>query len=463
MADETTGNSSGAGPAARWWHDRRKLVAAIAATLVVLGVGAAIAYNELKRPGDVNRGTDVVFEEEQERPPVAKTTNWPMFGYDRARTRSLPANKVKPPFKRLWKYGANPLLEFPPIFVRLEGRYCKRKPGPNGGCGRLFFVDNNGRAFALDADTGKILWKREIASKNATSPAYSKGRLFITNLEPGQALSLDAATGKTLWKRSLPGRSESSPMVIGNKVFFGCECGDLFAVNAKTGKTKWSTALGGEIKAAPAYRNGTLYVGDYSGTMSAVKARNGSIEWQSDGLGLSLGRAGAFYSTPAVAFGRVYSGNNDSRVYSFDAETGELAWTYSTGSYVYSGTAVADTKSTPPTVYVGSIDNNIYALDARTGEARWTNSAGGPVIGSLSVVGNIVYVAEFDDTTISGFKLKGGKKVFEYHTGAYMPAISDGRRLYIVGYSSIHAMEPVTPQEAKAAKRKRRQAKQKAQ
>ena len=440
----------------RWWHDRRKLAGAIAAALVVIGAGAAIAYNALKRPDDVNKGKDVVFKEEKERNPVAKTTNWPMFGFDRTRTRFLPANKVKPPFKRLWKYGANPLLEFPPIFVRLEGRYCKREPGPNGGCDRLFFVDNNGRAFALDADTGKILWKREIASKNASSPAYSKGRLFIANLEPGQAISLDAVTGKTIWKRSLPGRSESSPMVLGAKMIFGCECGDLFALSTRNGKTKWSTSLGGEIKAAPAYRKGILYVGDYSGTMSAVRARNGEIKWQSEGLGASLGRASPFYSTPAVAFGRVYSGNNDSRVYSFDAETGELAWTYSTGSYVYSGTAVADTKSTPPTVYVGSIDNNVYALDARTGEARWTQSAGGPVIGSLVIVGNIVYVAEFDDTTITGFKLKGGEKAFEYHTGAYMPAISDGRRLYIVGYSSIHALEPVSKKEAAAEKRRKK-------
>jgi outer membrane protein assembly factor BamB len=458
-SDPETPHSGGA--KTRWWHDRRKLAGAIAAALVVIGVGAAIAYNAFKRPEDVNRGQEVVFEEEPQRKPVAKTTNWPMFGFDRQRTRSLPANKIKPPYERIWKYGANPLLEFPPIFVRLDSRYCKPKPGPRGSCDRLFFVDNNGRAFALNADTGKILWKREIATKNATSPAYSKGRLFVTNLEPGQALSLDAVTGKTIWKRSLPGRSESSPMVIGNKVFFGCECGELFAVNAKNGRTKWSTQLGGEIKAAPAYQKGILFVGDYSGTMSAVRARNGEIKWQSDSLGLELNRAGPFYSTPAVAFGRVYSGNNDSRVYSFDAETGELAWTYSTGSYVYSGTAVADTKSTPPTVYVGSIDGNIYALDAQTGEARWIESAQGPVIGSLSVIGNIVYVAEFEDTTITGFKLKGGKKAFEYHTGAYMPAISDGRRLYIVGYSSIHAMDPITKKQQKQAQEKRKGRKEK--
>lgn len=433
-------------PKKRWWHDRSKLIAALGVVIVIAGFGIAIAYNELKRPADV-QNEDVPFKKEPPPKPVVKTTNWTMFGFDRQRTRYLPAKGVKPPFKRIWKYGANPLLEFPPIFVRSKElciRIGKGKKRRTKGCnGRLFFVDNNGRTFSLDANTGKILWKREIATKNATSPAYSKGRLFITNLEPGQVISLDARTGKTLWKRPLPGRSESSPMVIGNTVYFGCECGNLYAVSAKTGKTKWATPLGGEIKAAPAWNDGILFVGDYSGTMSAVRASNGEIKWQSDGLGTSFGQAGAFYATPAVAFGRVYSGNNDSRVYSFDEETGEIAWTYSTGNYVYSGTAVAETKNTGPTVYVGSIDESIYAINAETGDLRWQESAGGPVIGSLSIIGNTVYVATFEPTTVTGFKLKSGKKNFSYPTGAYMPAISDGRRLYLIGYSSIHALDPI--------------------
>ena len=162
-----------------------------------------------------------------------------------------------------------------------------------------------------------------------------------------------------------------------------------------------------------------------------------------DGLDSGLSGAGNFYATPAVAFGRVYAGNTDSRVYSFDQDTGELAWTYSTGGYVYSGTAVADTKHSGPTVYFGSYDGNAYALNAKTGEVRWTQDMGGRVIGSVVVIGETVYVAEFDDTNIYGFRLRDGKKKFGYHTGAYMPAITDGRRLYLVGYSSIHALDPV--------------------
>jgi hypothetical protein len=38
--------------------------------------------------------------------------------------------------------------------------------------------------------------------------------------------------------------------------------------------------------------------------------------------------------------------------------------------------------------------------------------------------------------------MKTGRHVFHYKTGTYTPVISDGRRIYLVGYSSINALQP---------------------
>lgn len=333
---------------------------------------------------------------------------------------------MRPPFQRVWRYKDRPLLEFPPTIAG----------------GRLFFVNNSGYAIALDADTGKQLWKRRIGRLNASSPTYYKHRLYIVNLVPGHVVKLDARTGRILWKRSLPGRAESSPVVVGRSLYFGCEDGNLYSLSTRNGNVRWATGLGGPVKAAPAYYGGVLYVGDYGGYMNAVEAKNGKLVWQSDSLGQGFGSSGAFYSTPAVAFGRVYAGNNDTRVYSFDRHDGTIAWTYSTGGYVYSGPVVASTSRTGPTVYIGSFDGNVYALNAKSGVPRWIRSAGGSVIGSLTAVGNIVYAAEFDGTSTTGYTMKGGHVVFRYPRGTYTPVVSDGRRLYLVGYSSITALQP---------------------
>ncbi len=421
----------------RFWDEHRTWAMALIAAVVLAIFGVVIAYQELKRPPDVHN-EDVAFEPQKPKqpPPRAKTLNWPLFGLNPARTRYMPAKGIVPPFRKLWRYTDRPLLEFPPIYVG----------------GTLYAVNNNGYAFALDAKSGRTLWERRIGTLNASSPTYYKHRLYIVNLVPGHIVKLDAKTGRTIWKRDLPDRAESSPLVIDNTIYFGCENGELFAISTLNGNVRWSTDLAGAIKAAPAYYGGRLFVGDYGGYMNAVDAKSGKLIWQAGSLGPGFGGSGAFYSTPAVAFGRVYAGNNDGRVYSYSLRDGELAWTYSTGGYVYSGPTVATTRHSPPSVFIGSFDGNVYSLDAKDGSVRWSRSAGGQVIGSLSAVGDIVYVAEFTGKTTSGFMMRSGRRVFRYPYGTYSPVISDGHRIYLTGYSSITALQPYNAKRLRAAR-----------
>jgi outer membrane protein assembly factor BamB len=406
-------------------HRNRWVAVALLAAALVFSA-AAVGYELLKRPADVHNPNATFKPQKPPQPKAARTVNWPMFGFNPARTRYLPVKGIKPPFEKLWRYTNGPLLEFPPIYVG----------------GKLYAVNNSGYAFALDADTGKVLWERRIGRLNASSPTYYRHRLYIVNLVPGHIVKLDAKTGRTIWKKSLPNRAESSPVVIDRTVYFGCEDGNLYALSTVSGDVRWATALGGPIKSAPAYDGGRLFVGDYGGYMNAVDAKSGKLIWQGGSLGPGFGASGQFYSTPAVAYGRVYAGNNDGRVYSFDTSDGELAWSYSTGGYAYSGPTVANTQHSPPTVFIGSFDGNVYALGAKDGNLRWSRSAGGQVIGSLSAVGDIVYVAEFSSKTTSGFMMRSGKRVFRYPKGTYTPVISDGRRIYLTGYSSITALQP---------------------
>jgi outer membrane protein assembly factor BamB len=422
--------------AERLLHRNRGAAIALLVAGLVLGA-AMVGYELLKRPADIHN-PQAIFKPQKPPPPKeAKTVNWPMFGFNRARTRYLPVRGVKPPFRKLWRFTDRPLLEFPPIYVG----------------GRLYFVNNSGWAHALDADTGKEIWKRRVGRLNASSPAYARHRLYIVNLVPGHVVKLDARNGKVVWKKPLPGRAESSPVVVGRSVYFGCEDGNLYSLNTNNGNIRWATALGGPVKSAPAYYGGRLYVGDYGGYMNAVDAKSGKLVWQSGSLGPGFGASGAFYSTPAVAFGRVYAGNNDGRVYSFETSDGDAAWSYSTGGYVYSGPTVSTTKHSPPTVYIGSFDGNVYALDAKDGSVRWSRSAGGQVIGSLSAIGDVVYVAEFTNKTTSGLMMRSGRRVFRYPYGTYSPVISDGRRIYLTGYSSITALQPFKPKPKKKKKK----------
>src|SRR5206468_1969005 len=190
---------------------------------------------------------------------------------------------------------------------------------------------------------GKAGLKQQVAHLTPSAPAYSDGVVYLSNLEPGQVVALAATDGHQIWKHPLPGRTESSPLVVGNKVIVGCECNTVYALDKATGKTIWERHVNGAVKAAAAFSDGIVYIGDYSGELSAIRVGDGSIKWQTGSQGTSFGRSGQFYATAAVAFGRVYVGNTDGRMYSFDQQTGRLAWSHSTSNYVYAGAVAART------------------------------------------------------------------------------------------------------------------------
>ena len=177
--------------------------------------------------------------------------------------------------------------------------------------------------------------------------------------------------------------------------------------------------------------------------MYAVWARTGRERWST---GTSGGRSGSRRGTstrlPRSTYGRVYAGNTDSKVYSFSAATGELAWSKSTGGYVYSSPAVANVEGAGPTVYIGSYDHNLYALDARTGAVRWTARGGGRISGGPTVIGRIVYFADLDSKSTYGVGAATGKLVFKRNRGAYNPIVSDGAPPLPDGLLEPQALEP---------------------
>jgi outer membrane protein assembly factor BamB len=422
---------------------RRKLLLGVAVVLVVLvGAGAVLAITQ--RPGDVSNPS-VGFNDEPTSTPVptpAPETKkrdplrnflWANYGYSKDRRRFLPASMLlRPPFWRVWSLGGQVLLEFPPVMAE----------------GTLFLLKNNGAVYAIDKKTGKVRWKRKLGVLAAASPAYGNGRIFVPllsrgNRRPGAIYALRASDGKILWRRLLPSRSESSPVFDNDRVYFGSENGTVYALRAGDGAVRWTYKAGGAVKSALALADGKLYFGDYSGRVYAIRQPDGGEVWNTGTKSGPFGfRSGQFYSTPAVAYGRVYIGNTDGRMYSFASSNGKLAWAKATGGYVYSSPAVAQVPGGSPTVYFGSYDGTFYAVDARSGKVRWSYRDGGKISGGATVVGDIVYFSNIGKKDTTGLGARTGRKVFHMGRGSFNPVISDGRTIFLTGYSSLYALRP---------------------
>lgn len=409
-----------------------------AAAVLVTGAGAA-AFLLLRAPGDVY-DPRVGFSDETPTPTPQRsprrgrtdTFRWPLYGYTKDHRRAFdPRRSMRGKWNPVWKRKASALLEFPPVIAG----------------GMLIQLADDGVLRALDKRTGRTRWQRKLGRLAASTPALGKNTLYTTLLESsrsrrrGRIVALRVRDGKIRWSRTLPSRSESSPVLDSGKVYFGSENGTVYALRAGNGRTVWTYRAAGAVKASPTLANRTLYFGDYGGSVHAIRTSTGRPVWVA-GIARRALRAGTFYATAAVAYGRVYIGSTDGREYSLSARNGAVAWARQTGGYVYSSAAVATVPRLGPTVYFGSYDGRFYAVDARSGRTRWSFRSGGKISGSPTIVGDVVYFADLGRSRTFGLDTRTGRVVFRKEQGGYDPVVSDGRYLFLTGRHSVTALLP---------------------
>jgi eukaryotic-like serine/threonine-protein kinase len=102
-----------------------------------------------------------------------------------------------------------------------------------------------------------------------------------------------------------------------------------------------------------------------------------------------------FYSSAAIADGKVILGGRDKVVHAIDAASGKAVWTFATKARVESSAAVAGSR-----VYIGSNDGRFYVLDLATGKSVWEYESGSPMTASPAIAGGVVVIGTNDGTII---------------------------------------------------------------
>jgi outer membrane protein assembly factor BamB len=410
---------------------KRALVAvAVAVLLVVAGAGVAYYLHVKRQARDVKGSSTVEFvlTETVATKPQEPGVAWPTYGHDPERLRFANGVSLAPPYRRVWTFHAQSLVEFPPAVAY----------------GRLFFANNVGVMFGVGAANGRKAWSYDSHRCVAASPAVDRHVVFETFLNgppcnrtpspklTGEVIAFAVGTGRVVWRKTV-GPSESSPVVVGATVFTGDWNGRVWALRRLTGRVRWVTKLGGQVKGGVAISGDRLFVGDYSGHVYALSASSGRLLWQANAQP-RFGHAGNFYGSPAVAYGRVYIGGTDGKVYSFGAASGKLRWSQSTGGFVYASPAVWRDR-----VYAGSYSHSFFCFDAATGAIRWQFKANGPISGSSTIVAGRVYFATLKGTTYA-LDARTGHQVWSYPDGEYSPVVADATRLYLVGSAKLYGL-----------------------
>lgn len=226
---------------------------------------------------------------------------------------------------------------------------------------------------------------------------------------------------REVWRRAIPGGNpfhvvpKSTPLLVGSRIYRGCDSGKMHAFDADTGSTVWEFQTTGSyplkgVWSSPAYHDGRLYFGAYNGVLYCLDAGNGAEIWtQSEGewvgaspliapehglvffgieyerpwaqggiAALDLNTGAKVWEHPIAKFQHgspaywrsgdlLIWGTADHFMAGIDPKSGEAAWVFQTRRSVKASPAVHEDRGL---VAFASFDKSIYVLDAATGEKR---------------------------------------------------------------------------------------------
>ena len=227
--------------------------------------------------------------------------------------------------------------------------------GPAVSDGRVYFGSSDHRVYAVDLETGKLVWKEPFEGQNWIwgAPAVDDDRVYIGSMDH-HVYALDKHTGDLVWKRDLGGSVPGSVALVKGVLYLGGVDKRLHALDATDGSELWATdGLQGWIWGRPVVHDGYVYVGSLNGQMHAFAVADGALKWEPVTL------EGALRASPAVLGGYLFVGTEAGVLYRINMETGD-----STKYYKVSGALLSDPVVVGNIIYLGTSSGQVYALDA---------------------------------------------------------------------------------------------------
>ena len=248
--------------------------------------------------------------------------------------------------------------------------------------GRIYVANGYGTVSALDPQSGKAIWVKDIDVPVRAAPTASGDKVFVITID-GRFYCLSGVDGNEIWSaRGLPQTASlmtsTSPAVDNDVVVVPYPSGDVMAFKVANGAAVWSENLSRTRQtsqiasmsdaARPAIDNGTVFAVGHAGRMVAAQAKSGERLWS-----LSIPSAQA----PCVAGDTIYVVDTSGRVMALARNDGKTRWTMQLpDSKTWAGPVLAG-----GTLWLASSKGDVLGVDAATGK-----------LGSRVDLGEAVYI-----------------------------------------------------------------------
>lgn len=347
-----------------------------------------------------------------------------------------------PPYELAWVsnvggnvYMASPLVSGSRVFVATVDENMKGRAG----------------IYALDAGTGRILWKYPVRNSVKNTIALD-GSTVLAQDADGWLYAVDGETGRLRWERKLavkgvPGLIEGL-VAAGGTVYAGSGKG-LTACSVRDGKILWTNSGWNQREGTTttlSLGNGVLVAGSQWQALFGNDAATGRLLWKNGRDGLrNRGASAAIHgdkayltsqdslfilevktgkilkrvklpvsvdvtSTPLVTDSEIIFGTARDGLMALDGKSLKEKWRYATGDALvytapYTRKDARTIESSPVLagnfVLVTASDGSFSAIDRKMGKLAWSAKTGAPFFSSPAVSGNAVFVADFSGNVYS--------------------------------------------------------------
>ncbi len=252
----------------------------------------------------------------------------------------------------------------------------------------------------------KEIWSKDIGQGSdgraslVAMPVISDGILYVTD-SLAAVTALNAATGKVIWKVEMTEEGESSNTAYGGGVTVGKNSiyvvngyGHFIALDKTAGTEKWRFKAGVGFRGAPTYADGRVFAITMDNQTYALDASDGSLLWNEVGTAEVVGLVGG--ASPAVMGDTVISAYSSGEIFAMLVDNGRSVWsdTLNRKGRLTAMATLRDVDGMPVIydgkVYAASHSGRMVAVDLRSGVRIWEQN-----IGSLHtpwLAGEFIYV-----------------------------------------------------------------------
>lgn len=318
-----------------------------------------------------------------------KAGDWPQPGHDPAHT-GLAGFILMPPLnpEPKWTYNPNGPALTSPVAIG----------------GRVFLGGSDGRVFAIDIDSGTLLWTYSTTSPNcchitpvvADVASSDHDILFITYAENSlstnpsiKLLALDTLGGDKIWEQDIIGSLHSvGPSVVDSTniyIPYKDTLGNYKLLAYSTGGTKTFDVSADNISSfRPAVDSNTVYLP--GNQLRALNTTGGAVKWN---YPLTVTESWS-YATPVISGGVVYGLKSNGEIVAINdnGNNGTKKWSYNLASSYTSALLAINSN----TLFVNTSAGKLIAIDKDTGVEKWETTSLN--YSALAVSGNTLYAVK---------------------------------------------------------------------